>query len=153
LIVNQKAHTLTVESHETLLQVLRDRFGLKGAKNGCSSGDCGACAVIVDGALVNSCLMLAVQARNRKIETIEGLGSTKKLHPLQKAFMREGGIQCGFCTPAMILAAKKLLDQNKDPTRAEIENALSGVLCRCTGYRKIIQAVESAASEMRGGLK
>jgi carbon-monoxide dehydrogenase small subunit len=125
-------------------------LGLKGIKNGCGSGDCGACAVLVDGALVNSCLMLAVQARNRKVETIEGIGSSKKLHPLQKAFMKEGGIQCGFCTPAMILAAKNLLDQNPKPTRLEIEHAISGVLCRCTGYTKIIQAIESAASEMRG---
>ena len=150
LIVNGKKRRLRIDSSETLLQVLRNRLGLKGAKNGCGTGDCGACAVLVDGNLVNSCLMLAVQARGRRVETIEGIGSDRKLHPLQKAFMKEGGIQCGFCTPAMILAAKNLLDNKTNPTRAEIEDALSGVLCRCTGYAGIIRAIQSASSEMRG---
>jgi len=152
-VVNRKKHTLRVESHETLLRVLRDRLDLKGAKDGCGTGDCGACVVIVDGAIVNACLMLAVQARNRKIETIEGIGSAKKLHPLQRAFMREGAVQCGYCTPAMILAAKNLLESNPNPSQAEIRQAISSVLCRCTGYTKIIRAIESAASEMRGSRK
>jgi len=153
MVVNRKKRTMRVDSDETLLQVLRDRLDLKGAKDGCASGDCGACAVIVDGAIVNSCLMLAVQARNRKMETIEGIGSARKLHPLQKAFMREGAVQCGYCTPAMILAAKNLLDKNPNPSKAEIEQAVSSVLCRCTGYTKIKRAIESAASEMRGNHK
>jgi aerobic-type carbon monoxide dehydrogenase small subunit (CoxS/CutS family) len=152
-VVNRKKRTVRVDSNETLLQVLRNRLGLKGVKDGCASGDCGACAVIVDGAIVNSCLMLAVQARNRKIETIEGIGSARKLHPLQKAFMKEGAVQCGFCIPAMILASKNLLDNNPNPSRAEIEQAVSSVLCRCTGYTKITRAIESAASEMRGSHK
>ncbi len=153
LVVNRKKRKLRVESDETLLQVLRDRLGLKGAKDGCATGDCGACAVIVDGVIVNSCLMLAVQTRDRKIETIEGIGSAKKLHALQKAFMKEGAVQCGYCTPAMILAAKNLLDRNPNPSRTEMERAISSVLCRCTGYTKIINAIESAASEMGGNRK
>jgi carbon-monoxide dehydrogenase small subunit len=151
--VNRKRRTVQVASDETLLQVMRGRLGLKGAKNGCGTGDCGACAVIVDGAVMNSCLMLAVQARGRKIVSIEGIGSARKLHPLQKAFMSEGAVQCGYCTPAMILAAKNLLDSNPNPSHAEIAEAVSGVLCRCTGYTKVIKAIESAADVMRGSKK
>jgi carbon-monoxide dehydrogenase small subunit len=147
--VNGKDQALVVNSHERLLDVLRDRLGLKGTKEGCSTGDCGICAVLVDGKLVNSCLMLAIQARNKKIMTIEGLGTQQNLHPLQRAFVKWNACQCGFCTPAMILASKNLLDQNPSPTDDEIKNAISGILCRCTGYLKIVEAVKTAAVEMR----
>jgi aerobic-type carbon monoxide dehydrogenase small subunit (CoxS/CutS family) len=147
--VNGKDQALVVDSHERLLDVLRDRLGLKGTKEGCSTGDCGICVVLMDGKLVNSCLMLAIQARNKKIMTIEGLGTQQNLHPLQRAFVKWNACQCGFCTPAMILASKNLLDQNTSPTDEEIKNAISGILCRCTGYMKIVEAVKTAAVEMR----
>jgi len=147
--VNGKDHALFVESHERLLDVLRDRLGLKGTKEGCSTGDCGICAVLMDGKLVNSCLTFAVQARNKKITTIEGLGTAESLHPLQRAFIKWNTCQCGFCIPAMLLASKNLLDHNPSPTDEEIENAISGILCRCTGYLKIIDAVKTAAAELR----
>ena len=147
--VNGKEHALVVDSHERLLDVLRDRLGLKGTKEGCSTGDCGICAVLMDGKLVNSCLMLAVQARNKNIMTIEGLGTQQNLHPLQRAFVKWNACQCGFCTPAMLLASKTLLDRNPSPTDDEIKAAISGVLCRCTGYLKIVEAVKTAAVEMR----
>ena len=147
--VNGKDHGLLVESHERLLDVLRDRLGLKGTKEGCSTGDCGICAVLLDGKLVNSCLILAIQARNRKILTVEALGTAENLHPIQRAFMKWNASQCGFCIPAMLLAAKNLLDQNPSPTDYEIREATSGILCRCTGYLKIFEAVKTAASEMR----
>jgi carbon-monoxide dehydrogenase small subunit len=145
--VNGKDHALVVESHERLLDVLRDRLGLKGTKEGCSTGDCGICAVLMDGKLVNSCLIFAVQARNRRIETVEALGTPENLHPVQRAFMKWNASQCGFCIPAMLLAAKNLLDQNPSPTDDQIREATSGILCRCTGYLKIFQAVKTAASE------
>jgi carbon-monoxide dehydrogenase small subunit len=147
--VNGKDHALVVESHERLLDVLRDRLGLKGTKEGCSTGDCGICAVLMDGHLVNSCLILAIQARNKKIETVEALGTPDKLHPVQQAFMKWNASQCGFCIPAMLLASKSLLDHNPSPTDAEIKEATSGILCRCTGYLKIFEAVKDAAAEMR----
>lgn len=147
--VNGKDHALVVESHERLLDVLRDRLGLKGVKEGCASGDCGICAVIIDGKIVNSCLVLAAQARNKKIVTIEGIGTENNLHPLQKAFIDWNASQCGFCIPAMILTAKNLLDHTPYPTDAQIKKAISGVLCRCTGYVKIIDAIRTAAVEMR----
>ncbi len=147
--VNGKDHALVVNSHERLLDVLRDRLGLKGAKEGCSTGDCGICAVLINGKLVNSCLVLAIQARNKKITTIEALGTVEKTHPLQRAFMKWNACQCGFCIPAMLLASKNLLDQNPYPTNEEIKIAISGILCRCTGYQKIVDAVRTAASEMR----
>jgi aerobic-type carbon monoxide dehydrogenase small subunit (CoxS/CutS family) len=147
--VNGKDHALMVESHERLLDVLRNRLGLKGTKEGCSTGDCGICAVIMDGRLVNSCLILAIQARNKRITTIEGIGTEEKLHPIQRAFMKWNASQCGFCIPAMILAAKDLLDRNPEPTEDEIKKATSGILCRCTGYVKIVEAVKTAAQEMR----
>jgi carbon-monoxide dehydrogenase small subunit len=147
--VNGKDHALVVDSHERLLDVLRDRLGLKGAKEGCSTGDCGICAVLMDGKLVNACLVLAIQARNKKITTIEALGTAEKPHPLQSAFVKWNACQCGFCIPAMILASKNLLDQNPSPTDEEIKVAISGILCRCTGYQKIVDAVRTAASEMR----
>lgn len=147
--VNGKDHALVVESHERLLDVLRDRLGLKGTKEGCSTGDCGICAVLIDGKLVNSCLILAIQARNKKIQTVEALGTAENLHPVQSAFMKWNASQCGFCIPAMLLAAKNLLDHNLSPTDDEIREATSGILCRCTGYVKIVEAVKTAASEMR----
>jgi len=147
--VNGKDHALVVESHERLLDVLRDRLGLKGTKEGCSTGDCGICAVLMDGKLVNSCLIFAIQARNKKIQTVEALGTADNLHPVQRAFMKWNASQCGFCIPAMLLAAKDLLDHNPSPTDDEIREATSGILCRCTGYLKIVEAVKTAASEMR----
>lgn len=147
--VNGKDHALVVESHERLLDVLRDRLGLKGTKEGCSTGDCGICAVLMDGKLVNSCLIFAIQARNKKIQTVEALGTADNLHPVQRAFMKWNASQCGFCIPAMLLAAKDLLDHNPSPTDDEIREATSGILCRCTGYVKIVEAVQTAASEMR----
>jgi len=148
--VNGKRCRLRVESRERLLDVLRERLGLTSVKEGCGTGDCGACVVILNGRIVNSCLMLAVQARGAKIETLEGLGTDKKLHPLQKAFVRHSAAQCGYCTPAMILTAKNLLEKNSKPSREEIRNAISGSLCRCTGYVKIVDAIQDAATEMRG---
>ena len=147
--VNGKDYAIPVESHERLLDVLRNRLGLKGAKEGCSTGDCGICVVLMDGKLVNSCLVLAIQARNKRILTIEGIGTAENLHPLQRAFVKSNASQCGYCIPAMILAAKNLLDHNPSPTEAEIRKATSGILCRCTGYVKIFEAIKEAAQEMR----
>jgi len=147
--VNGKDHAIVVESHERLLDVLRDRLGLKGTKEGCSTGDCGICAVLMDRKLVNSCLVLAIQARNKKIVTIEGIGTAENLHPIQRAFMKWNASQCGYCIPAMILAAKNLLDNNPSPNEEEIRKATSGILCRCTGYVKIFEAIKEASREMR----
>lgn len=150
LNVNGKDHALVVESTERLLDVLRDRLNLKGVKEGCGTGDCGACTVIMDGRLVNSCLLLAVQARDKKIITIEGVGTRERVHPVQKAIMKYNAAQCGFCIPAMVLAGKNLLDHNPAPSTEDIKEAISGVLCRCTGYYKLIEAIQEAASEVRG---
>jgi len=128
---------------------LREELGMKGTKKGCDSGHCGACTVIMDGKTINACLVLAVQADGKEILTIEGLSSGGKLHPLQEAFVEEGAVQCGFCVPGMILSAKALLDEKDDPSEEEIREALSGNLCRCTGYVKIIKAVQKAATLMR----
>jgi carbon-monoxide dehydrogenase small subunit len=147
--VNGKDYAVVVQSHERLLDVLRDRLGLKGAKEGCSTGDCGICGVIMNGKLVNSCLILAIQARNKKIETIESIGSAESLHPIQRAFVKWNASQCGYCIPAMILASKNLIEKNRNPTEEEIKKATSGILCRCTGYVKIFEAVKTAAQEMR----
>jgi len=133
----------------TLLDFLREELGMKGTKKGCDSGQCGACTVIMDGKPINACLVLATQADGKEILTIEGLSSGKRLHPLQEAFAEEGAVQCGFCTPGMILSAKALLDEKRDPSEEEIREALSGNLCRCTGYVKIIKAVQKAATTMR----
>lgn len=138
------------EAGETLLDVLRDELGLTGSKEGCSSGDCGACSVMVDGRLVCSCLMLGAEAEGRKIETIEGMAEGDKLHPLQQNFLKDAALQCGFCTPGILVAAKALLEENPDPSETEIRYWLAGNLCRCTGYDKIIMAVQHAAAEMRG---
>lgn len=151
LKVNGKMQALKVEPHLTLLEVLRERLGLTGAKEGCGTGDCGACTVLLNGEPVNSCLKLAVEAEGQEVLTIEGLGSEDELHPLQKAFIELGAAQCGFCTPGMLLSAHALLLKNPQPDEMEIRQALSGNLCRCTGYDKIIRAVQAAAGEVRHG--
>jgi carbon-monoxide dehydrogenase small subunit len=146
--INNQDYELLVADNETLAQVLRGtQVNLMGTKQGCEIGDCGACTVLMDGKPVNSCLMLAVQASGHEITTVEGLARNGKLHPIQEAFIEAGAVQCGFCTPGMILKAKALLDTNTKPTRQEIRKAFVGNLCRCTGYFKIINAVEKA-SEM-----
>jgi carbon-monoxide dehydrogenase small subunit len=139
-----------VQPETTLLEVLRDTWGLTGAKRGCDEGDCGACTVLLDGKPVNSCLVLAIRLDGREITTIEGLGKEDRLHPLQSAFIHHGALQCGFCGPGMILSAKALLDSNPNPTEAEIRQALAGNICRCTGYSKIIEAVQSASRMIKG---
>jgi carbon-monoxide dehydrogenase small subunit len=144
ITVNGDEYHLLVDTHRTLLEVVRDQIGLTGTKNGCGAGECGACTVLVDGRPVNSCLMLAVEADGREVLTIEGLARGDVLHPIQKAFVENGAIQCGFCTPGMVLSTKALLDRNPDPTREEILQGLRGNLCRCTGYVKIVKAVEAA---------
>jgi len=146
LTVNGEVAEVAVDPNRTLLQVLREDLGLTGTKHGCGLGDCGACTVILDGQPVNSCLVLAVQANGSDVLTIEGLAENGKLHPLQQAFVEKGAIQCGFCSPGMILSAKALLDQNPKPTENDIRMALSGNLCRCTGYQKIVEAVQAAAN-------
>ena len=146
--VNQVSYRITVRPSATLLDVLRQDLGLKGTKRGCDQGHCGACTVILDGKAVNACLLLAVEAHGKKITTIEGLSTGDRLHPLQEAFVDEGAIQCGFCTPGMILSAKALLDEVQEPSEEEIREALSGNLCRCTGYVKIVKAVQRAAQAM-----
>jgi aerobic carbon-monoxide dehydrogenase small subunit len=135
---------------QTLLDVLRDVLFLTGSKEGCASGDCGACSVTVDGRLVCSCLVLAVEAEGHRIETIEGVAKGHDLHPLQQKFLEHAALQCGFCTPGLLVASKALLERNPDPTEHEIRYWLAGNLCRCTGYDKIVRAVQDAAAEMRG---
>jgi aerobic-type carbon monoxide dehydrogenase small subunit (CoxS/CutS family) len=146
-VVNDKSYALEVDPQERLLDVLRNRLGLTGTKEGCGEGECGACTVIMDGKTVNSCLVLAAQAHQSIITTIEGVGSRPKPHPIQKAFVEVGAVQCGFCTPGMVLSAKNLLDKNPQPNDEEIGIAMSGNLCRCTGYDKILRAVKLAAEE------
>ncbi len=149
--VNDDAVEYLCEADETLLDVLRDRLGLTGAKEGCGTGDCGACSVTVDGRLVCSCLVLGAEAEGRKIATVEGIANGDKLHPLQKKFLEHAALQCGICTPGFLVAAKALLDHNPNPTETEIRFGLAGNLCRCTGYDKIVRAVQAAAAEMRKG--
>ena len=138
------------EPQETLLDILRNYLGLTGAKEGCGSGDCGACSVMFDGRLVCSCLVLAAEAEGRNVETIEGMADGENLHPLQQKFLDHAALQCGICTPGILVAAKSLLDRNPEPTETEVRYWLAGNLCRCTGYDKIINAVMDAAAEMRG---
>jgi carbon-monoxide dehydrogenase small subunit len=147
--INGEPVEFLCDAPQTLLDALRDGLGLTGSKEGCASGDCGACSVIVDGALVCSCLMLAVEAEGRTIETIEGMAKGDALHPLQQKFLEHAALQCGFCTPGFLVAAKALLDGNPDPSEEEARYWLAGNLCRCTGYDKIIRAVLDAAAEMR----
>lgn len=150
LTVNGRAYDISAPPNETLLDFLRYRLGLVGTKNGCDTGNCGACTVLVDGKAVNSCLVLAVEMDGTGITTIEGIGSPERLHPLQQAFVDHGVIQCGYCAPGMIMAAKSLLDEEPRPTEEEIRSAIAGNLCRCTGYLAIIKAIASAAGIMRG---
>ncbi|GAG96785.1 unnamed protein product [marine sediment metagenome] len=145
LTVNGELHEVRVEPWKTLLEVIRDDIGLTSPKEACSTGECSACTVLLNGKPVNSCLVLAVEAQSKDILTIEGLSQGSKLHPLQDAFIRHGAIQCGFCTPGMLLSAKALLDENPQPTEEEIREAISGNLCRCTGYNKIVEAILEVA--------
>ena len=138
------------EPDQTLLDVLRDELQLTGSKEGCSSGDCGACSVLLDGRLVCSCLVLAPEAEGRRVETIEGMANGEDLHPLQEKFLEHAALQCGICTPGFLIAAKALLDRNPDPTEIEVRYWLAGNLCRCTGYDKIVRAVMEAAQMMQG---
>lgn len=149
LDVNGEISEVTVKPHWTLLHVLRNELGLTGAKLGCGRGECGCCTVLVDGKPIASCLTLAAQADGKRIVTIEGLRNGSKLHPLQEAFIKHGAIQCGFCSPGMILSAKALLDKNPDPTEEDVKEAVSSNLCRCTGYVKIVRAVLDAAKIVR----
>jgi len=139
------------ETGQTLLEALRDELRLTGTKEGCGTGDCGACSVIVDGRLVCSCLMLAVEAEGKSIETVEGMATGETLHPLQRKFIEHAALQCGICTPGILIAARSLLERNQNPTESEVRYWLAGNLCRCTGYHKIVEAVLDAAREMRGG--
>jgi len=138
-----------VPPHWTLLKLLREKLGLTGTKEGCGIGECGACTVLLDGMPVNACLVLAPKVEGRKIETIESLGSRESLHPLQKSFIDHGAIQCGFCTPGILMSSKALLEKNSIPNREEIKEALSGHLCRCTGYHQIIEAIEAAGNKRK----
>jgi carbon-monoxide dehydrogenase small subunit len=147
--VNGDVSEFLADPGTTLLNALRDELGLTGSKEGCGTGDCGACSVIVDGRLVCSCLMLAAEAEGKRIETIEGMAQGSNLHPLQQKFLEHAALQCGFCTPGLLVASKALLETNPDPTETEVRFWLAGNLCRCTGYDKVIRAVMDAAAEMR----
>lgn len=147
LTVNAVKYTIYVQSHHTLLKVLREQLGITSPKIGCENGECGACTVIMNGCAVNSCQVLAPEADGAVIETVEGLSKDGSLHPLQQAFIDYNAIQCGFCTPGMLMSAKALLDQNPQPTEDEIRFALVGNLCRCTGYVRIVKAISEAAKE------
>ena len=148
--VNGETRQFQCEPQQTLLDALRDELQLNGTKEGCATGDCGACSVIVNGRLVNSCLVLAVETGGANVETIEGMAKGDQLHPLQRNFLEHNGSQCGICTPGFLIAARALLERNPDPTETEVRYWLAGNLCRCTGYDKIIRAVLEAAKEMRG---
>jgi len=149
-VINGDNTEFLCESTDTLLDVLRDQLGLSGAKEGCASGDCGACSVELDGRLVCSCLVLGAEVEGRKVATIEGMADGETLHPLQRKLLEHAALQCGVCTPGILVAAKALLEKNPDPTEVEVRYWLAGNLCRCTGYDKIISAVMDAAAEMRG---
>jgi aerobic carbon-monoxide dehydrogenase small subunit len=147
--INGDAVEFVCQPGESLLDVLRNRLGLTGAKEGCGTGDCGACSVTVDGRLVCSCLVLGAEAEGRSITTVEGMSSNGKLHPLQSKFIEHAALQCGICTPGFLVAAKALLDRNPEPNEEQIRYALAGNLCRCTGYDKIVRAVDAAAKELK----
>ncbi len=148
LMVNEEPYEVLIKPSETLMHVLREKLGLTGAKHGCDTGKCGACTVLIDGKLVRSCLTFAISVQNREITTIEGLVKNGDLHPIQKAFIKHGAVQCGFCTPGMILLTKAFLEENPRPTEDEIRKALSANICRCTGYVKIIEAIQAVSEEM-----
>ena len=147
LNINGDVHEILVATHHTLLEVLRDQLGLMGTKRGCDLGACGACTVLIDGEAYLSCLMLVVDATGKQVLTIEGLSEAGGLHPLQSAFVDQGALQCGFCTPGMILTAKAILDEEKHPTEEVIKQKMAGNLCRCTGYKKVVEAVMRVAEE------
>ena len=147
LKVNDRQHEVAVDVNKTLTDLIRYDLGLTGTKKGCEMGECGSCTVILDGKPVNSCLILAVQAHEREVLTVEGLETEDGLHPLQAAFVEQGAIQCGFCTSGMLLSAKTLIEKNPEPCEAEIRTAMSGNLCRCTGYQKIVEAIQHAGKE------
>ena len=149
LKINGEIYKLNVKSNVLLLDVIRDEIGLTGTKRGCDTGECGACTVLIEGKPVNSCLVLAIEVDGKDILTVEGLSKNGQLHPLQVAFVEEGAVQCGFCTPGVLLSAKALLNTNPNPTEEEIKTAIAGNLCRCTGYTKIIKAINSAAKKMQ----
>jgi len=151
LTVNGEARDVVVAAHKTLLEVLREDLALTGTKHGCELGECGTCTVLVDGEPVLSCLALPIECQGRRIETIEGMADSGRLHPLQQAFAELGAAQCGYCTPGILVTAKALLEETPVPTRDEVRRALAGNLCRCTGYTKILDAVELAALRMHGG--
>ena len=151
--VNGEKHTVLVEPNKTLLELIRNDLGLTGTKEGCGRGDCGACSVLLNGKIVPSCLVLAVDASGCDVLTIEGLATGLDLHPIQKAFVDHGAIQCGFCTPGMIMSAKALLDRNPRPTEDEIRNGIEGNFCRCTGYAKIVEAIKSTTEPNRTKLR
>jgi carbon-monoxide dehydrogenase small subunit len=151
--INEKDCTLNIDENMRLLDLLRDELGLLGAKEGCGEGECGACTIIMNGKAVNSCLVMAFQADGANILTIEGLEKNGEIHPIQQAFIDAGAVQCGYCTPGMIMSTKALLDRNPNPTREEIREGISGNLCRCTGYNKIVDAVEKAIVYMKEGEK
>ncbi len=148
LSINDELYALAVESQQTLLEVLRDSLSLTGTKEGCGTGECGSCTVLLDGKPVLSCLMLAVECVNVEITTIEGVGSIESMTPVQEALIEKGGVQCGFCTPGMVLAATAMLNRNPKPSEEEIKRSLEGHLCRCTGYNKIIEAVEATMEKI-----
>jgi aerobic-type carbon monoxide dehydrogenase small subunit (CoxS/CutS family) len=150
-ILNGRPQEIEVEPHELLLDVVRERLGLTGTKRSCDVEVCGACTLLVDGRPISSCTTLALEVRGRSVLTIEGLAENGKLHPLQQAFIDHGGFQCGFCTPGMILSAKALLDENPDPNEEELKHFMHGNICRCTGYKKIIESIMAAAKLMREG--
>jgi carbon-monoxide dehydrogenase small subunit len=151
LIVNGESRRLQVDAKDLLLHVLRERFELTGTKEGCGTGECGACTVLLDDAPVNACLYLAVRADGRHIQTIEALGDGAGMHPLQRAFIDNAAVQCGFCAPGMLLSAKALLDRNPHPNEREIRNGIAGNICRCSGYTKIVKAVQQVAEAMDAG--
>jgi len=148
LVVNGDPYEVLAKPSDTLLYVLREKLGFTGAKHGCDTGKCGSCTILIDGKPIRSCLTLAISARDREITTIEGIAEGEELHPLQQAFIEHGALQCGFCTPGMIMFTKSFLEENPEPQEEEIRKALSGNICRCTGYVKIIEAIQAAAKEM-----
>ncbi len=150
LEINKETYAVEVENRRTLLEVIRDDLHLMGTKKMCDMGECGSCTVIMDGQAVNSCLVLAMDAEGKKIETIEGVAEGDRLHPIQEAFINKGAIQCGFCTPGMVMTTKAFLEKNPNPTEEEIKIAISGNFCRCTGYVRIVEAIRTAADRMRG---
>lgn len=148
--INSESTAFLCEPRQSLLEILRDSLGLTGSKEGCNNGNCGACSVLLDGRLVNSCLVLAVETQGKRVDTVEGLAGPAGLHPVQQAFLEEAALQCGICTPGFLVASKALLERNPQPTEHEIRYWLAGNLCRCTGYDKIVRAVQSAAEKMAG---